>query len=83
MQGLLTAPSFSGCIWLFIGADRPEPDYEPVWLLDQAKGTHTAFAHIGGAGSDLKCVHVLGGIKRGPIISYRFKLADAPTFINF
>lgn len=22
---------------LFIGADRPEPDYEPVWLLDQAK----------------------------------------------
>ncbi|MFP7773507.1 hypothetical protein ACLHT0_32355, partial [Pseudomonas aeruginosa] len=24
-----------------------------------------------------------GGIKRGPIISYRFKLADAPTFINF
>ncbi|AJA17153.1 MULTISPECIES: hypothetical protein [Pseudomonas] len=68
---------------LFIGADRPEPDYEPVWLLDQAKELTLLSRTLVVPDQTSNASTFWGGIKRGPIISYRFKLADAPTFINF
>lgn len=68
---------------LFIGADRPEPDYEPVWLLDQAKELTLLSRTLVVPDQTSNASTFWGGIKRGPIISYRFKLADGPTFINF
>ncbi|WP_347784304.1 hypothetical protein [Pseudomonas kurunegalensis] len=68
---------------LFIGADRPEPIYEPVWLLDQAKELTLLTRTLVVPDQTSHATTFWEGIKRGPIISYRFKLADAPTFIKF
>ncbi|HBN9859088.1 TPA: hypothetical protein L3932_004581 [Pseudomonas aeruginosa] len=68
---------------LFIGADRRVPDYEPVWLLDQAKELTLLSRTLVVPDQTSNATTFWGGIKRGPIISYRFKLADAPPFLKF
>ncbi|MDX2309863.1 hypothetical protein [Pseudomonas sp. On1] len=68
---------------LFIGADRPEPDYVPVWLLDQAKELTLLARTLVVPDQPSNTITIWEGIKRGPIMSFRFKLADEPSSIKF
>ncbi len=67
---------------LFGGADRPEPEYEPIWLLDMAKELTLFLRTFVVPDKTSASTTYWGGVNHGPIISYRFKLVDSPTSIN-
>ena len=67
---------------LFGGVDRPEPEYEPIWLLDMAKELTLFFRSFVVPDQKTGATTVWGGVNHGPIISYRFKLADSPASLN-
>ncbi len=68
---------------LCVGADRPEPDYEPVWLLDQARELTLLARTLVVPDQTSNTITIWEGIKRGAIMSFRFKLADEPSSIKF
>lgn len=71
------------CVYLlFGGADRPEPEYLAVWLLDMAKELTLFLRTFVVPDQTSAATSFWGGLKHGPIISYRFKLADSPTILN-
>ncbi|MBJ2215789.1 MULTISPECIES: hypothetical protein [Pseudomonas] len=67
---------------LFGGVDRPEPEYEPIWLLDMAKELTLFFRSFVVPDQKTGATTFWGGVNHGPIISYRFKLADSPASLN-
>ncbi|WP_017519959.1 hypothetical protein ACQCLI_31990 (plasmid) [Pseudomonas nitroreducens] len=68
---------------LFVDAVRPQPDYVPLWLLDAAKELTLLMRTLVVPDQPSEQIVAWGGIERGPVISYRFKLVDAPTRIEF
>lgn len=62
---------------LFCGADRPEPEYEPIWLLDMAKELTLFLRTFVVPDQKSAGTTFWGGVNHGPIVSYRFKLADS------
>jgi hypothetical protein len=67
---------------LFGGSDRPEPEYEPIWLLDMAKELTLLLRTFVVPDQKSAATTFWGGVNHGPIISYRFKLADSPISLN-
>lgn len=67
---------------LFSGADRPEPEYEPTWLLDMAKELTLFLRSFVVPDQKSAATTFWGGVNHGPIVSYRFKLADSPASLN-
>jgi len=67
---------------LFGGAERPEPEYEPFWMLDMAKELTLFLRTFVVPDQTSTATTFWGGVNHGPIISYRFKLADSPTSLN-
>lgn len=67
---------------LFAGSDRPQPDYVPLWLLDAAKELTLLMRTLVVPDQTSRATTFWGGIEHGPIISYRFKLADSPLSIK-
>lgn len=67
---------------LFGGADRPEPEYEPIWLLDMAKELTLFLRTFVVPEKTSAATTYWGGVNHGPIISYRFKLADSPASVS-
>ncbi|MDZ5605267.1 hypothetical protein SJI00_21060 [Pseudomonas sp. RP23018S] len=67
---------------LFGGADRPEPEYVPIWLLDMAKELTLYLCTFVVPDQKSAGKTFWGGINHGPIVAYRFKLADSPTSVN-
>lgn len=67
---------------LFSGADRPEPEYEPIWLLDMAKELTLFLRTFVVPDKTSAATTYWGGLNHGPIISYRFRLMDSPSSIN-
>lgn len=81
--GLAYSVELQRAYLLFADTDRPQPDYEPLWLLDAAKELTLLMRTLVVPDQTSHATTFWGGIMRGPIISYRFKLADAPTSIKF
>lgn len=81
--GLAYSVEFQRAYLLFADADRPQPDYEPLWLLDAAKELTLLMRTLVVPDTSSTATTYWGGVKRGPIIAYRFKLAYAPTSIKF
>lgn len=67
---------------LFGSAERPEPDYEPFWLLDMAKELTDLLRTLVVPDQPSNETTSWVGVNLGPIMSYRFKLADSPTRLN-
>ncbi|CAD0266033.1 hypothetical protein DENIT_70010 [Pseudomonas veronii] len=67
---------------LFGGAEQPEPEYEPFWLLDMAKELTEFLRTLVVPDQASTEASVWVGVDHGPIMSYRFKLADSPTRLN-
>lgn len=68
---------------LFVDSARPQQDYMPLWLLDAAKELTLLMRTLVVPDQPSEQTVAWGGIERGPVISYRFKLVDAPTRIKF
>lgn len=81
--GLAYSVELQRAYLLFADAERPQPDYEPLWLLDAAKEL-TLLMHTLVVPDQTSTATIFwGGIKRGPVVAYRFKLAYSPTSIKF
>jgi hypothetical protein len=71
------------CVYLLFGdAERPEPDYVPLWLLDMAKELTLFLRTFVVPDQTSAATSFWGGVKHGSIISYRFKLADSPISLS-
>jgi hypothetical protein len=81
--GLAYSVELQRAYLLFAGADRPQSDYEPIWLLDAAKELTMLMRTLVVPDQCSTAITYWGGIKRGIVFAYRFKLADAPTSIKF
>jgi len=81
--GLAYSVELQRAYLLFPDADRPEFDYEPVWLLDAAKELTLLMRTLVVPDQTSAATTYWGGVKKGPIIAYRFKLAYAPKSITF
>lgn len=68
---------------LFADYVRPQSEYEPLWLLDAAKELSLLMRTLVVPDQTSTATTSWAGVKRSPIIVYRFKLADAPTSIKF
>ncbi|MCF5371941.1 hypothetical protein GIW05_03225 [Pseudomonas syringae] len=64
------------------GVHLPEPEYEPIWLLDMAKELTLFLRTFVVPDKTSSATTYWAGVKHGPIISYRFKLMDSPSSIN-
>lgn len=67
---------------LFSGAERPKPEHEPIWLLDMAKELTLFLRSFVVPDQKSAATTYWGGVNHGPIVSYRFKLADSPASLN-
>jgi len=68
---------------MFTGADRPEPDFVPTWLLDAAKELTLLTRTLVVPDQSTAATSYWGGIQHGPIIAYQFLLRDRPTRLSF
>lgn len=81
--GLAYSVQLQRAYLLFADADRPRPDYEPLWLLDAAKELTLLMRTFVVPDQISTATTLWAGIKSGPIIAYRFKLAYSPTSVKF
>lgn len=81
--GLAYSVEYKRAYLLFADAERPRPDNDPLWLLDAAKELSLLMRTLVVPDQTSTATTVWGGLKRGPIVSYRFKLADSPSRVKF
>lgn len=67
---------------LFGSTNRPEPDYEPFWLLEMAKELTEFFRTLVVPDQASTQISIWAGVEHGPIVSYRFKLTDATSSLT-
>lgn len=68
---------------LFSESARPVIEYEPLWMLDVARELTLLMRTMVVPDQVSTGITYWDGIEKGPIIAYRFKLADGPDSVSF